>query len=123
MRLGVRALIRCCDVGVCPAPSATIFPFTFLTSLLQAGCATRAGSSASEVQALFVGPSIDMTRSNAQFSVLHRLVANALSAGAIFHWVICHPIPGPRTTPLRLKCPLDLSFLSLRLGILAFSCT
>ena len=77
MRLGVKALIRCCDVGVCPAPSAKILPFTSFTSLLQVGCATRVGSSAIGVRALSVGLSIDITRSNAQFSVLHRLVANA----------------------------------------------
>jgi predicted exporter len=91
MRLGVRALIRCCDVGVCPALSAgslasvlhpRSLPFASFTSLLQLGCATRAGASAARVQALFVGLSIDMTCSNAQFSVLHRLVASAFEHAA-----------------------------------------
>lgn len=117
------SLIRCCGVGVCPALSAGPSfhdPFPSCPPLLlQFGCATRAGASA-KLRALFVGPSIDMTCSNAQFSVLHCLVVSAFEHAACrcdTTLVIWHPMLALRTTPFGPKCPLDLSFLSLRLGI------
>lgn len=61
-----------------------------------------------------------MTCSNAQFSVLHRLVANAFEHAACRCDVpLGHPAPntGPSHHTLSAKCPLDLSFLALHLEI------
>ena len=87
---GKKALIRCRDVGVCPALSAgglapvlhpRSLPFTSPNSAASSLRDSR-GASAARVRAFSVGLSIDMTCSNAQFSVLHRLVASAFEHAA-----------------------------------------
>jgi hypothetical protein len=61
MRLGGGSLIRCRDVGVCPALSAGRLASVVLhegfpsSNSLASRCATRAGASEATVRALFCG--------------------------------------------------------------------
>lgn len=101
-------LIRCRDVGECPAlsagPSSSI-PSLHVLHFFGSSFARRAlALQQQEYGRFFVEPSIDMTCINAQFAVQHCPVASAFEHAACMcdtPLVIWHPMLGLRTTPLR----------------------